>query len=127
MRFRPLALALAAGLALATPAPAHAGNGCGAGPTARLVPDRPLAFPFRPACDAHDRCYATPWRRVEESRFLAKRRCDRRFLRRMKRICLARYVRFRYRVCRIVAWVYYRAVRGRLSDFAYARAQARRG
>ncbi len=108
---------------LAAPAPARAGNGCGAGPTARLVPDRPLSFPFRPACDAHDRCYATPWWRVENSRDLARLRCDRAFHRGMSRVCVRRYVRFRYRGCRATAWLYYRAVRT-LGGVAYARAQA---
>ena len=108
--------------------PALAGNGCGAGPTARLVPDRPLSFRFRAACGAHDRCYATPWRRVEEeSPALARRRCDRRFHRRMAAICVRRYVRFRYRLCRATAWLYYRAVRSPLGALAYGRAQAGAG
>ena len=121
MLLRSLAAAIT--LCAISPAPALAGNGCGAGPTARLVPDRPLAFPFRPACDAHDRCYATPWRRVEESPALARRRCDRGFHQRMVAICVRRYLRFRYRLCRATAWLYYRAVRSPLGALAYARAQ----
>ncbi len=112
--------------ALAAPAPAQAGNGCGTGPTARLVPDRPLSFPFARACEAHDRCYATPWWRVEESRRDARLRCDRSFFRRMARVCLLRYVRFRYRACRATAWLYYRAVRTPLGELAYSRAQGGR-
>jgi hypothetical protein len=117
---------VALGLLLApAPPPARAGNGCGPAGFGALVPDRPLGFDFRAACDHHDACYTTPWRELAAGREAAKLECDTGFLADLDAACLdaaadrARHVG----LCLQLALDYYRAVRSWLGDLAYARAQ----
>ena len=105
------------------PAPALAGNGCGPAGFGALVPDRPLGFDFRAACDRHDDCSTTPWRQVASSRDEAKRTCDDRFLGDLDDSCAPEADR-RLDLCFTLADDYHRAVRSWLGELAYARAQA---
>jgi RHS repeat-associated protein len=59
-------------------------NGCsvpGWVPVPGGDPDNPGGFPFGPACNAHDQCYATPGKTQEE--------CDEEFLQDLLAICAA--------------------------------------
>ena len=123
---------LAVGLIAATlaalaapPLPALAGNGCGPAGFGFLVPDRPLGFDFRAACERHDACYTTPWREIDATRALAKDRCDAGLLGDLDEACLADadLSDRRLDVCLDLANDYYRAVRSWLGELAYARAQ----
>jgi hypothetical protein len=111
----------------ATPPPARAANGCGPGGFGFLVPDRPLGFDFRPACDRHDLCYTAPWRQVAPARSAAKLRCDATFLVDLERACFAaaagRDAGPRLVVCLSLARDYHNAVRGWLGELAYGQAQ----
>ncbi len=67
---------------------ALAANGCGpADWRGRFVPNSPIGFQFGPACNWHDRCYATPWNRVAYSYAAAKDHCDRWFYFKMSQVC----------------------------------------
>lgn len=104
---------------------AQAANGCGpADWRARFVPNSPLGFPFRSACDWHDRCYGTPWYRVAYSYAGAKDSCDRWFYYKMAETCGRTGGTTDFRWCMYLAYGYYRAVSEHGSG-AYRSAQRR--
>ncbi len=127
-RIASLAAALGAALALAlalNAAPANAANGCGpADWRGRFVPNAPVWFNFGPACNWHDRCYATPWNRVAYSYSAAKSHCDRWFYYKMSQVCAYQGGRYDYQWCQYLAYYYYRAV-VRYGDGAYRGGQQR--
>jgi hypothetical protein len=115
---------LAVAFAAAAPS-AAAANGCGpADWRGRFVPSEPFGFNFRPACNRHDVCYATPWRRVAYSYAAAKRACDQRFYGDMSAYCYRSFIGTPniYRWCQYTAYGYYTAV-SRYGDSAYRNAQ----
>ena len=122
------ALLAVTSIAFAAPAsPALAGNGCGPAGFGFLVPDRPFGFDFHDGCERHDDCYTTPWRDVDASPALAKESCDDGLLTDLDETCLddPALSDRRLDLCLDLASDYYRAVRSRLGELAYARAQRR--
>jgi len=116
---------LALTIALSAAPAAHAANGCGpADWRGRFVPNAPLWFNFRSACDWHDRCYAVPWNRVAYSYAGAKDYCDRWFYYKMAQVCGRTGGSTDFRWCMYLAYGYYRAV-VRYGDGAYRSAQRR--
>jgi hypothetical protein len=124
-RIAALVAALGAALTFAlAAAPAQAANGCGpADWRGRFVPNAPVWFNFKPACDWHDRCYATPWNRVAYSYTAAKTYCDKWFYYKMSQVC-ARQGWNDYRWCQYLAYSYYNAV-VRWGGGAFSSAQRR--
>jgi hypothetical protein len=123
-----IAAAVAAATVLlfaAPPAPAAAANGCGPAGLGAAVPDRPLGFDFRAACDGHDACYVTPWHWLAASPDAARLDCDLAFAADMRDACLAadgEQAR-RVEVCLRLAAGYHGVVRSWLGALAYRRAQ----
>ena len=120
-RLSLVAAAVAALALLALPAPALAANGCGPSGFGFLVPDRPLGFDFRAACETHDACYGAPWRERAPSRAMAKQDCDTAFLSDLDFACVAG--ERRVDLCLRLARDYHRAVRSWLGEIAYTAAQ----
>ena len=57
-------------------------QGCGPGKYGDwIVPDNPAGYPFLPACNDHDKCYAG------EFGCVTKKYCDKKFLKDMEKIC----------------------------------------
>jgi len=121
----PLAIAVVAlTVALGAAPAAQAANGCGpADWRGRFVPNSPIGFNFRSACNWHDNCYAVPWNRVAYSYAGAKDYCDRWFYYKMAQVCgYTSGLDFRW--CMYVAYGYYNAV-SRYGASAYRSAQRR--
>ena len=115
MSLKPLvtltAVAVALAVGLTTAPAAHAANGCGpADWRGRFVPNAPMGFNFRSACDWHDRCYGTPWYRIAYSYAAAKESCDRWFYYKMAEVCGRTGGSTDFRWCMYLAYGYYRAV-----------------